>query len=379
MLSIDQINELKIKTQDIIDNLTDWILRDICRRISEAGTLTSTAQYQIWRLKNLSIPKKQIEKEIKRRTGLAKEDIKALIEESAKQGYKMDADFLGVEAVPFENNAELLQILKAAEALADDEFNNITQTMGFVLPDGQTGTLTTAYQRCCDFAHMQVATGATDYATAVKNATRNLVHFGVQTISYESGQRCSVEAAVRRSVFGGVGLMQEKISENNHDTMGANGWELSAHAMSAPDHEPYQGRQYTDEQYQALQSQLKRRIGTLNCGHIAFPIILGISKPIYSEKQLKQMAKDNAKGVTYQGKHYTKYEATQKQRQIERTIRAQKRRIIAAEAAAKASGDNSILKNAETKLQRLYQLYNDFSKHCGLRPQYARFEMGFKI
>ena len=67
------------------------------------------------------------------------------------------------------------------------------------------------------------------------------------------------------------------------------GWEISAHACSAPDHEPIQGKQYSNAEYQALNGSLRRRIGTLNCGHSAHPILLGISRPQYTEKELQKL------------------------------------------------------------------------------------------
>ena len=380
MLTPEQIEELRQLTDGTIRKLTDWILRDVCRRTAEAGTITSTAEYQLWRAKMLGITKKELKKELLRRLNVTEKELQQSITESAKLGYKMDVERLkATDAVPFEQNKEIQQILWSAKQLTDEDFNNITQTIGFVMPNGKAGNLTQAYQKACDFAHMQVATGVTDYASAVRNATRNLLRYGIRTIDYESGIHTNLEAAVRRSVFGGIGLMQEKISEQNHEDLGADGWELSAHAMSAPDHEPYQGRQYTDAQYQALNDSLQRRIGTLNCGHIAFPIIIGVSEPVYTPEQLQKFKNDNKKGVNYQGKHYTQYEATQKQRAIERAIRAQKRKILREKPIADASGDDTALKAAKAKLTLLNAEYNKFSKAVGLRPQYARTDIGVNV
>ena len=128
--------------------------------------------------------------------------------------------------------------------------------------------------------------------------------------------------------MGGLGLMQEQISQQNHDDMGADGWEISAHAASAPDHEPIQGKQYSDKEYTALNNSLIRRIGTLNCGHAAYPIILGVSEPQYSEEELEELRQQNEEGITFEGKHYTMYEATQSQRRLERAMRSQKRKIL---------------------------------------------------
>ncbi len=160
------------------------------------------------------------------------------------------------------------------------------------------------------YAFNQVITGATDYNTAIRNATKNLADKGIHTIDYESGVHTSLEAAVRRNFMGGLGLMQEQISQQNHDTFGANGWEISAHAASAPDYEPIQGKQYTDEEFEELKNSFERRICTLNCGHDAFPIIIGVNEPQYTPEQLEKFKEDNKKGVTYNGRHYTSYEAT---------------------------------------------------------------------
>ena len=168
--------------------------------------------------------------------------------------------------------------------------------------------------------------------------------------------------------MGGLGLMQEQISQQNHDEMGANGWEISAHAASAPDHEPIQGRQYSDEAFKRLNGSLKRRIGTLNCGHAVFPIILGVSEPQYTPAELEAMRQQNAKGVTIEGRHYSLYEATQMQRKMERSIRKQKKRIL----VDKATGDEEKLQIDQTKLRMQNANYRKFSDAAGLRTQRER-------
>ena len=233
---------------------------------------------------------------------------------------------------------------------------------------GHVQPLRDAYRQCMDYAFQQVFTGATDYNTAIRQATRNLADKGVRVIDYESGVHTSLEAAVRRNIMGGLGLMQEQISQQNHDEMGADGWEINAHAACAPDHEPIQGRQYSDEAFKRLNGSLKRRIGTLNCGHKEFPIILGVSEPQYSPEELEAMRQQNAKGVTIEGRHYSLYEATQMQRKMERSIRKQKKRIL----VDKATGDEEKLQIDQTKLRMQNTNYKRFSDAAGLRTQRER-------
>lgn len=93
------------------------------------------------------------------------------------------------------------------------------QTMGFVGPDGNFRELTQAYQQACDFAFQKVSTGAQDYISAVRETVQNLKKKGIRTIDYETGIHTSLEAAVRRNIMGSMGIMQEQISQQNHDDL----------------------------------------------------------------------------------------------------------------------------------------------------------------
>ena len=372
MLPPDQIAALGESARKITDPVTEYLLQDITRRVAEAGQLTSTAQYEVWRLQQLGLSQRKLKKELRRRLGLSHREIRRILYQSAQSGYDLDVRrFPYVQAVPFAQNLVLQQIVSAAVELAEADFTNLTQTLGMVDPFGNALPLQKAYRACTDFAFKQVITGAASYTEAVRQATRNLAEKGVRVIDYESGVHTSLEAAVRRNILGGLGLMQEQVSQTVHDQLGCDGWEITAHANSAPDHEPIQGRQYPDAAYQALNDSLRRRIGTLNCGHSAFPIILGVNCPQHTPQELERFRADNEKGITVEGRHYTGYQATQMQRKLERTIRAQKRRCVVDEAA----GDGEKLSQDRTRLNILHQRYREFSKAAGLRTQYERTEV----
>lgn len=369
MLTPEQISALGDRAREITDPINDFLLEDIARRISEAGQLTSTAAYQIWRSQQLGISQREMKRRLKKLLKVSKKELKQMLTQSAEVGYRFDLERLPTSAaIPFEKNTTMQQIVEAAVELALEDFTNLTQTMGMIDAVGRAMPLQDVYRSCTDFAFKQVVTGATDYNTAIRKATKHLAERGVVTIDYESGVTTSLEAAVRRNIMGGLGLMQEQISQKNHDALGCDGWEISAHANSAPDHEPIQGKQYSDAEYTALNNSLVRRIGTLNCGHSAFPIILGVNEPQYTPEELEKFRTDNEKGVTVDGKHYTGYQATQMQRKLERAIRKEKRRVLVAESA----GDVETLPVAQTRLQRLRQEYKRFSNTAGLRTEDER-------
>ena len=369
MLTPEQISALRDAAGEITDPINDYLLEEIARRVSEAGQITGAAAYQAWRARTLGKSQREIKKELKKLLKEARREMNKLLTQAAKAGYDADVERLTQgRAIPFAQNRAIREIVTEAVKQAEDDFTNITQTLGMVGPYGNALPLQDAYRAAVDYAVQQVTTGAADYVTAVRRATKNLAEKGIRTIDYESGVHTSLEAAVRRSVMGGLGLMQERINEANHDSFGCDGWEVSAHANSAPDHEPVQGRQYSDAEYAALNSVLVRRIGTLNCGHVAFPIILGVNEPQYTPEQLEQLREENEKGVTIGGKHYTGYEAAQRQRRLERAIRRQKRRVLVDEAA----GDEEKRLADQIKLRRYQQEYSRFSKAAGLRTEDER-------
>lgn len=371
MLTAAQIGALQDKFGQLLDPVIEFLIEDIARRVSEAGQLTGTAAYQTWQAQKLGLSQKKLKEEIAKRLEKSTAEVERLMKQAAKTGYNFDLSLLPTHrAIPFAANSNVQQILDAAVKLAKEDLTNITQTIGFVGSDGVCRELTAAYNQACDVAHMKVATGAQDYISAVREATRNLAAKGIRTIDYESGVHTSLEAAVRRNMMGGLGLMQEQISQSNHDDLGCDGWEISAHAGSAPDHEPIQGKQYTDAEFQRINNSLVRRIGTLNCGHAASPIILGVNAPQYTEEELEEFRQQNETGVNIDGRHYTIYEATQRQRKFERAIRGQKHKIL----IDKELGDDAKLQTDQIKLQRLKQEYSHFSKAADLPLQYERME-----
>jgi hypothetical protein len=137
------------------------------------------------------------------------------------------------------------------------------------------------------------------------------------------------------------------------------------HFPCAEDHLDVQGRQYSKKEFERVNDNLDRPIGTYNCRHFIFSIIMGIDEQQYSDNALFKMRQRNNETVEYEGKIYNKYEATQLQRKLETEIRKQKDRQI----IDRASGDNVGVDKAQQKISALTQKYNEFSKLADL-PTY---------
>lgn len=348
----DGLNDAALAlTEPIIEDL----LKDISRRIKKAGAITDTAEYEIYRAQALGESRRAIAQAIARQTEINAEVIDALLD------YVVDA------TARFEDDAYLQQLTEGYAEVMKTRTAEQLQNLWATSPDGKTVPLQDAYARALDFAFRQTATGSLDLNTAIRRAVGPLARRGLRTIEQKNGRSVGIEYACRRYLMDQMGALDNAIQQQNHDRLGCDGWEISAHAACAPDHEPIQGRQYTDDEFEALNASLQRQIGRLGCRHVKDPVLIGVDTPVYSEAELAQMAADNEKGVTYNGKHYTLYGAGQEQAAIENAIRQMQRQVLADEE----SGSDDRQKH-QIRLRVLQSEYSRFCSTTGRRTRTER-------
>ncbi len=112
-------------------------------------------------------------------------------------------------------------------------------------------------------------------------------------------------------------------------------------------------------------------IGGANCRHSFWPFIEGVSERTYTDAELDGMKPENRPKTVFDGREYDDYQATQMQRRIERTIRKQKRR----KAAYEAAGLTEDAQAANIRLRRLNEKYHQFSRAAGLPEQRERLKV----
>lgn len=107
----------------------------------------------------------------------------------------------------------------------------------------------------------------------------------------------------------------------------------------------------------------------VNCYHDFYPFIPGISERTYTDEQLEEMNREENTPKEFAGKQYTKYEALQRQRRLETTMRAQKQKINLLEVGG---ADDETLTIAKVKYRTVSYEYTRFSKAMGLPQQRER-------
>lgn len=140
-------------------------------------------------------------------------------------------------------------------------------------------------------------------------------------VTYKNGVIRRLDSAVRMNVLEGIRQVNMGIRDIAGKEFGADGVELSAHALCVSDHLPYQGLQYTNDEFEDLNSDLVCEIGTCNCQHYTFPIVIGVSSRTYSDEKLRQFKEYSNETIDVEGKQMSRYKASQYMRKLETNMR----------------------------------------------------------
>lgn len=406
MLSDDVIDKLIQPIVDRQEAINMYVIRLIAKRIKEIGELLPSDAYKLEQILKHGGDVKKINEALAQLTNKQVKEIKQLIKLVAEDGYadlKPYYDYKELNYIPFAENKELQKVVTAIANQTSESYVNLSKAQAFMIRDMKNPTklkptsITKAYYSVIDEAVQAVQSGTEDYNSAMKRTINQLVDSGIRRVEYspESGRRYTqrLDSAVRRNLIDGVRAINQGVQDEVGKQFGADGKELSVHLDSAPDHEPIQGRQFTNEEYDKLNNgeafesypaegqsakkfePLQRGIGELNCRHFAYSVILGVMEPNYSEKQLDEMAEENAKGVVIGGKHFTKYECHQYMRQLETKLRYAKE----AQIAFKTSGDMKLATKHQNRVTKLVDEYKLFCQKAGMKPKWERaFVEGYK-
>lgn len=373
-----EIEKLTVKTEKIFSELEIRIMEDIVRRIRENGISTASADWQITRLQQLGKSEEEIRKRIKDALKASDEEINRIFSDEAYReyyGHEHAYKLAGMRQIPFEENINLQQLLKAVLQQLKGEYKNLAGSMGFALRDPATdrikySPLMDYYRSTMDQAVMDIHSGAFDYNTVLKKTINQMTNSGLRWIDYDSGHRDRVEVAARRAVLTGFRQVQGKTNEQVADQLGTDTYEVSYHVGARPEHQPWQGKVWTKQQLIDV-CGLGTGPGLLgwNCYHDYKPFVPGSSVRTYTDEQLGQMIKKENTSKEYNGKQYTTYEALQQQRKMERAMRTQRQKIKLLQEGD-ADPDEIIL--AKAKYQGQMQAYSDFSEKTGLPEQMKR-------
>lgn len=380
---------------ELYEILSSWILKEDARLLLNAGEMTGTADRLLYKLRMMGESQAAIEKKLQILTGLTRKELRALLQDAVLTSWEDDRATLGQLGIELSNpleNAAVIRVMDAEYKKSLGELTNLTRT---TMKQSQIDLI-----NMLDEADLRVAAGVQSYSAAVCDILDRYAGRGIY-VDYPSGTRRTLEAAVRCAVVTSMNQTAAQVTNQYIVEAGAEYVLVSAHLgarvaqkgqTQEADHSEWQGKVYkirgTEPGYPNLlertgydvdpntgQGTVKNPLGLhgYNCRHSHKPWDKRLRNPYVDENgNLKIDSEENRK----------RYELQQKQRYMERSIRATKRKLIEKQEQINNPREDMDVDKLQKEYDRIaYRMtqqnkaYNDFCKQNDLQPQYDRIKI----
>lgn len=398
MLKPEYFNDKADRMIELYRQLEDYIFKDIAYRLLKSQSVSGTADRLIWKLEQMGESRAEIMNKLSKLTGLSKRELKELLQDAVITSWNDDLSTfnqMGINIVnPLENQA-VMSVMNAEYQKCQGELDNLTRT---TMNQAQVDLT-----RMLDEAEMRVASGVQSYSSAVCEILDNYAKKGM-VVEYPTGTHRSLEAAVRCCVVTSMNQTSAQITNQYILEGGIEYVLVSAHLgarIQQPGqpylagHENWQGKVYrirgSEPGYPNLLEMTGYDIGENGAGKVVNPLGLHGYNCRHShqpwDKALKNPYVDEKGKSTIDTEESRKlYQNQQKQRAMERSIRATKRRLLmkqqeidlVAEIDVKEILQNDYDKLAY-KLREQNKAYNEFCTENDLQKQSDRLKVaGYK-
>lgn len=379
---------------ELFEQYDAFVVEDFSRRVAKAASVTETAEWQAIRAQEMGLAMDELTRRSAELINITQDELKTMYQDAYDTYIESDRKRFANTGLNYDRIASsktLQNYMMVAQKQTRRAIRNIIGSPAAI--KSLTGTQATmlkiggkyvpvrkAYVMALDLAQMQVSSGVLGYETAVRHAIRSIAQNGLSTlvddaIGYDSGYHLSVRSASRMCIITGINQMAGQMNDLICDELGLDLVEVTAHLGARPEHQIWQGGIYSrsgkSKKYRSLVEATG--YGTVTglmgayCRHNMYAWAEG-SPRAYTAKALYQMTDAGGPKIKYGGKTYTYYEATQRQRQMERQIITTKRELI----GYKAADDKDAFATASIKLRRQRERYKDFSSVAGIRTDFAR-------
>lgn len=369
MLSPRYLAGLSEELVEIYSQLETDILCDMARRLSRVGKITEMTEYQARTLVEAGLLKQNIARVLKNYDRRILEELTAIFSEAMIKSIRADNRIFKEDMGRTLSDSQA-QVMLASIKKVHSDLSRLTLTTA------ETGNA--QFIRLSNRSYMNVASGAFNFNSAIKQAVDELAKEGLHTrVTYSNqGKKPvtrSIEAAVRMNVLTGVNQTAAAVSLTNCDELECDLVEVTAHTGSRPSHEAWQGKIYSISgksnkypPFSVCGYGEADGICGVNCRHSFYPYFEGQEKH-YTQDDLDELSTES---VTYNGKEMTRYEGEQQLRHIERNIRFYKKKA-AIENAANLDNSKSRIKIGEWQARA-----RNFTKETGIMRDTQRERIG---
>lgn len=378
---------IKIEKQaiGIYQDLELQIIEEIATRIANFGYANTVVLNDIKIAKEMGFLYQDIVRLVAEYNNTSFEEINRIFYEAGEKSLKFDDKIYkeaGLNPVPLKSSKSIKQIMNATILKTAGNLQNLCMTTA--------NTSQTQFYNAINRAYMEVSTGVKSYSQAIIDVISDISTQGGYIV-YPSGKRMSIESAVRTNIITGVNQTCGRLQETRANELDWDLMELTAHSGARPEHANWQGKIVSLSGKKGYLS--KKDIGYgeatgfkgINCRHDWYPYSKG-SIRTYTQRQLDQWKNEK---VIYNGQEYSKYEATQLQRTMERQIRDDKKQLAGLKGILNSKenssdiNDNKLILETKTNFSKRSLIYkthqnelDDFIKQTSLIKDNSRLYIG---
>lgn len=400
MLTDEVLEKVIERLTQRINQGNEFIINEIGKSIGALRTITPSKAHQLASILKYGGNYEKIVKQLAKITKLNVRDIYKIFEEVAKNDWQFAQQFYkyrNVKYIPYEENTALKNMVNSIAKITADSYINLSKTsvMGYAIKN-QNGELIfrdikKVYYELIDEAILNVGTGKETFDSAMYRKLKEIGESGLKVVypttyigkdGEEHHYTRRLDSALAMNMRDGLRQLHNETQQQFGKEFKSDGVEISVHLNPAPDHENVQGHQFSNEEFEKFQTDQdcysydgtffpaeseetgrdRRSIGEYNCYHYVFSIVLGISKPEYTKKQLKDIIKNNNKGFEFEGKHYSLYDGEQLLRKLELELRKSKDIQI----LARSSNNLQLISESQSRITHLRNKYRNVLKVSGL-------------
>ncbi len=334
-----QLDKLPDSMIQLMSELQDEIISDVCRRIKKTNLLTPTAEWQLVKANQLTLSSQEVKRRIAQKLKISERSVKELYTDAVRTAIREDEKiykFAMADGILSGDYREKLTNYTRSVAFSNALKKGLKNTNGLMrnLTNSAAAAANRQLSDALDLAYLEVASGAFTTQEAVFKAVKKLGADGIKCVSYKSGRTDQLDVAVRRAIVTGIGKTCGDMQLGLAHEMDCQLVEVSSHLGARPSHAEWQGQIYSLVKghpkypyfYDATGYGTGDGLCGWNCRHSFFPYFDGLSRPA-NEPNFSRA--ENAQV----------YADTQKQRGYERAIRKSKRELAALDGARSAEND----------------------------------------
>ena len=384
--TVDNISKLESQADYIANNLTEWEAESISRIARKVGKIGKMSKSEAEKFNVDKEARKEWERIVAALAVAVALDIRSLPKAYAAEfedwhkANKYLYDYRGVEFVELSQNKRIQDIISSYAKQNAKDIINLTQTKALSVLDANEKAIhfKDAIYKMFGDAVMISTKGDVDFYSSMRGAIKNLSGGGVR-VDYGGGITRRLDTVTRQNVLWGIKQSHKEYNELVGREIGADGIEIDYHSNSRPSHRFMQGRQYSKGDgktvagvfYPSAEKEgvYARLYEDYGCRHYETDIILGISKPRYTEEQLKAFDEQDKKLYKIGNIEKDGYSWSQTMRGLETEIRKSKDQINSLKAFGNSESE---IKNLRLHIKKCRTKYEEISEITGISAEAKR-------